>query len=173
MKTFTEYDKQAEKFLQDTGTKFKTEFLYNGPYWEEEADKRDIYQIILVRGEKSFSFRFGQSLANSGLMIKRNPHDKTIYGQEMIPRRFKGRKTAYSSFMLGLSEKDRVYPTPYDVLACLQKYDIGTFEDFCSEFGYDTDSRKAEKTYFAVQNEYTGIRRLFSESEMEQLQEIQ
>lgn len=34
-------------------------------------------------------------------------------------------------------------PTMYDVLTCLTKYDPDTFEDFCSEFGYDTDSRRA------------------------------
>ena len=29
-------------------------------------------------------------------------------------------------------------PTEYDVLACLTKYDPGNYEDFCSEFGYET-----------------------------------
>jgi len=39
-------------------------------------------------------------------------------------------------------------PTAYDVLACLDTYSDGfTFEDFCHSYGYDTDSRKAEKTF--------------------------
>jgi hypothetical protein len=62
-------------------------------------------------------------------------------------------------------------PTAYDVLACLQKYDVGTFNDFCSEFGYDTDSRKAEKTYYAVLKEFQGVNYLFSDV-MDKLQEI-
>ena len=63
-------------------------------------------------------------------------------------------------------------PTAYDVLACLQKYDIGTFESFCSEFGYDTDSKRAEKTYNAVIKEWAGVQSIWTDSEIEELQEI-
>lgn len=62
-------------------------------------------------------------------------------------------------------------PTLYDILACLQKYDCGTFEDFCSEFGYGTDSRKAEKIYKAVCREFDAVDRLFNDV-IEELQEI-
>lgn len=47
-------------------------------------------------------------------------------------------------------------PTVEEVLQCLSQdaYYIddsgSTFEDFCHELGYDTDSRKAEKIYKAV-----------------------
>ena len=34
------------------------------------------------------------------------------------------------------------------------------FEQFCGDFGYDTDSRKALKTYLAVQQEAADFRRL-------------
>ncbi len=64
------------------------------------------------------------------------------------------------------------HPTPYDVLACLQKYDVGSFADFCGEFGYDTDSRKAEKIYKAVCKEFAKVEAFFTPSEIEQLQEI-
>lgn len=55
----------------------------------------------------------------------------------------------------------------------LQKYDIGTFDDFCDELGYSNDSINAQKTYFACQKEYSELTRLFSQKEMEDLQEIQ
>jgi hypothetical protein len=38
-----------------------------------------------------------------------------------------------------------------------------TFEDFCSNLGYDTDSRKAFDTYLACQGALNGMRRLFRE----------
>lgn len=63
-------------------------------------------------------------------------------------------------------------PTPYDVLSVLTKYDVGTFENFCSDFGYDTDSRKAEKLYKAVLKEWDNVRKLFTDEELNQLQEI-
>jgi len=63
-------------------------------------------------------------------------------------------------------------PTMYDVLACLTKYDPGTFENFCSDYGYDTDSRSAERTYKAVCKEWQAVERLFGDI-IEELQEIQ
>lgn len=71
------------------------------------------------------------------------------------------------------AKKETVSPSLYDVLTCLQKYEVGSFEDFCSEFGYDTDSRNALKTYKAVLKEYKGMSNLFSNDELEILSLIQ
>jgi len=63
-------------------------------------------------------------------------------------------------------------PSMYSILACLQKYEIGTFKNFCSEFGYNEDSRTAERTYKAVCKEYNAVSRLFGDI-LDELQEIQ
>jgi len=70
------------------------------------------------------------------------------------------------------TENDQT-PTAYDLLACLTKYDVGTFENFCGDFGYDTDSRSAERTYKAVCKEWEKVSKFFTAEEIEQLQEIQ
>lgn len=44
-------------------------------------------------------------------------------------------------------------PDEYSILACLEKYDPETFEDFCMSFDYDTDSIKARETFEAVDKE--------------------
>lgn len=64
-------------------------------------------------------------------------------------------------------------PTMYDVLSCLQKYEVDSFENFCGDFGYDNDSRTAERIYKAVYKEYENMERLFTEEEIELLQNIQ
>jgi len=64
-------------------------------------------------------------------------------------------------------------PSAYNVLSCLTKYDVGSFEEFCGEFGYDVDSRKAYKTYKAVLREWKNVEKLFSPEQIELLQEIQ
>ena len=63
-------------------------------------------------------------------------------------------------------------PKPYDVLSGITKYEVGTFENFCDNYGYDTDSRKAYKTYKAVLKEWKNIELLFTPEQIELLQEI-
>lgn len=52
----------------------------------------------------------------------------------------------WNSFSDAQTEKE---PTAYDVLACIAS-DLNcpeSFEEFCSEYGYETDSRKAHATW--------------------------
>ena len=79
----------------------------------------------------------------------------------------------YSSRQDYFDGKDTV--SAYDVLACLQKYDVGSMDDFVSEFGYEIhsykDFKRLEKTYKAVCREVKGVQRVFADC-MEDLQEI-
>ena len=61
----------------------------------------------------------------------------------------------------------------YSVLACLTKYNPGMFSDFCMEYGYDEDSRKAFEGYTAVCEEWKKVSSFFSASEIEELREVQ
>jgi len=136
----TDYEKQAQGFLDKVNCKIKVKFLRHGMHFTEDKRERDIYRITLSTGErgvdyKGYSFNFGQSEVDS-------------YPNE------------------------RKAPTAYDVLACMTKYDPGTFENFCDDFGYDTDSRRAEKTYRAVLDEFKNIQTLFNDSELEEMAEI-
>jgi uncharacterized protein (DUF2252 family) len=71
------------------------------------------------------------------------------------------------------STNKKVKPTAYDVLSSLTKHDPGAFENFCSEFGYDIDSRKAYTIYKAVINEWHEMKNLFTWRQLEKLREIQ
>jgi hypothetical protein len=69
------------------------------------------------------------------------------------------------------NKRKNIMPTAYDVLACLQKYDVGTFEDFCGNYGYDNDSIKSLKTYKAVKKEYENVIKMFGDV-MNELEEF-
>lgn len=64
----------------------------------------------------------------------------------------------------------------YDILACLEKYDVGTIDDFVSEFGYEvhkwSDVKRIENIYNAAVKEYQDLCRIFTPEQMEALREI-
>jgi hypothetical protein len=82
----------------------------------------------------------------------------------------RGGKSYRLKFGQSLREKNTP-PTAYDILACLTKYNPESFEFFCANYGYDTDSRKAEKVYKKVLKEWEGVQRIFSDV-LEQLADI-
>lgn len=58
-------------------------------------------------------------------------------------------------------------PTIYDLLACLMKSDVGTYEEFCEEFGYDSyeDADKAVNIWRACKREWENVWKLFGGDE--------
>lgn len=131
METITDYQKQANDFLKKHGIKFSGKYIDHAKHFEDDKDYRDIWLLTLRRNGKQVSFRFGQSINNTGEM-----------------------------------------PTSYDLLACLTKCDPESFEWFCSNYGYDTDSRKAKRTYKEVMKEWEKVNSFFTSTELEELQEI-
>jgi hypothetical protein len=127
----SQYNKAVNILAEKFNIKLKIiDSTYKCMQWDKNQP-RYVFKLQLLRGRKSYTFEFGQSI------------------------------------MKGNEE-----PTLYDVLTCLQKYDVGTFEDFCGMFGYDNDSRTAEKTYKAVVKEFKAMERLFDSEELEVLQLI-
>jgi hypothetical protein len=57
-------------------------------------------------------------------------------------------------------------PTAADVLDCLASDASGadeSFEDWAANYGYDTDSRKAERTYNAVRKQTARLRQFLGD----------
>lgn len=128
----SDYQKRANDFAKKHGITLKIKGSHYGKHFANDKEERFIFTIQLKHGGKSYTFKFGQSIA------------------------------------AGAKE-----PTMYDVLTCLQKYEVGTFENFCGDFGYDQDSRTAERIYKAVCKEFENMERLFSHEILEEMQEIQ
>lgn len=179
MTNISSYEQQAIDFLNATGATLEIVFDRNDKYFHDDIEPRDIYKCTLKRGGRKYSFEFGNSMNNSGFFAQ---YGKTKYP---IPYAMLNDSDAkikqwvkyncHSDF--GSVKNDSIRrpkaPTAYDILACLQKYPVYSFEDFCSEYGYDVDSRKAYKTYKAVKREWENICILFTDAEIEQLREIQ
>ena len=57
-------------------------------------------------------------------------------------------------------------PTTYDIIACLEWHKIYDFEDFCVNFGYDTDSINAFQIYTDCQKQQKELFNLIPEEEV-------
>lgn len=119
--TMTNYELQAEKFLEKYGLKLR---IYNKrkrvPSWDNKLHNTYSWELQNSKGEKT-SGKFYDSLYNTN----------------------KG-----------------ILPTAYDILACLQKYDIGTIDDFIQKIGLNCTKisiSQIRKTYKLVVKEYQGL----------------
>jgi len=114
------------------------------------CDGQSHWKVTITRNGKSFDIDYSMGCAHrhyrNGKKISLNCR-KTIYNVEQL-------KTTVPDV-----------PTLRDVLHCVvsdaQSVAYGpSFEDWCGEFGCDTDSRKAEQSYNACRDEYFALVRL-------------
>ena len=171
------YDEAAEKFAQVINLEFKCEFLKNDKHFEDDKETRDIYTITLIRKTRKYVFQFGQSIIDSQYYqdVRFKERTYTLTGKCRTGNYSIGDIEKYNKsngILPSLKLVKGKEPSLYSVLDCLTKYNPGTFEDFCSESCYDTDSKKAEKIYNAVKDEWMNVQALFSDDELEILQEI-
>jgi hypothetical protein len=167
-----DYEKQGTDFLKQTRTTLTVTYLRTGKHFDGDKEDRDIYKCVLQRGTRKYEFEFGQSIFHSGRFVvgyKDRFRFYTMPTWAQMPSGYRHEEVKKNpNFQI---------PTAYSVLCCLQKYDVGTLDDFISEFGYtfETSSqyKAMEKTYHAVVKEFNAVQALFNDAELEQLQEIQ
>lgn len=175
----SQYNEAVNLVKDSFNLEFKAEFLENGLHFQGDKETRDIYNITLKRGQRKYTFKFGQSIVNSGFYAKygRTKYDIPINKVHLSDSELKRYVKQNFNFDFNRGHNDKIIrpiaPTLYDVLTCLQKYEVGTFENFCDDFGYNSDSMTAKKTYKAVVKEYDKMCGLFSDDELEVLQMIQ
>lgn len=140
------YQEQALDFLKECDAKIRINFIgFKANRDWNETKERSLFNIVLTTPKGFMNFNFWDSFVNTTKL--RN--------------------------QIRVGIKITAKPTIYDVLACLTKYDPGTFEDFCSDYGYDEDSETSKKIYFAVQDEFSQLCEIFTPEQMEKLCEIQ
>ena len=181
----SEYEQQAEKFLQDSGLEFRAVLVGSDcPQFCEEAaaekdmDKVDVFPrkthihgkhyrcTISSKGRGHVSFDFWNSYANEEQNFFWYEADSSLNSW------ITSRENVYWDKYRKGGRKPRLTVTAYGLLACLTKCDPGSFDNFCADYGYDEDSRKAESVYRAVQKEWEKVSRFFSTDELAMIQGI-
>ena len=158
----TEYDIQAEQFLTSNGLKFRATLSdTKTPAWSRDGKHGHHYRVTLSR--------------NSPEAWKKNTRRKhPNYLGEDTPARSCARLTFDFWGSIANAETGQA-PTAYDVLACISgdANAPDTFEDWCADLGYDTDSLTALQTYRRCSAFAKRLQAFFTPAELEQLAEIQ
>lgn len=169
-----EYVKQAKDFLESCNA--TVDIKYAGlevPNWDGRYHCAYDCTIKTPKGE--MRVHFYDSLANTEI------HEMTVNQYIERTYRYRASDAPYNVKVKAAKElaakKAEAVPTEYDVLACLQKYEVGDMDDFMAEFGYEIkctkDMTNFINTYNAVVKEYNDVRRCFTEEQIEAMWEIQ
>ena len=165
------YKDKMKSFLEDVNA--TCTIIYGGlsrnQNWNEE-EKHNWYDVTITTPKGNMSYIFWDSIYNtkiSEMTLEQYVHKH--YKLELYDLSYAEKSKANRELQ---KLKDNAKPDEYDVVSCLQMYDVGTFSDFCNEFGFDEDSRKAERMYIATINEYKSLERIFTEEQLEILRNI-
>lgn len=131
------YTEQAENFLKKHGIRFTTKFIKHDLHFVDDKKNRDIFKITLSRIK---GINGGDKDGKFSLRFGQSINDSDGYGG--------------------------IAPTAYDVLACSTKNVLGSFANFCEDFG------KTEKLYRAIKKEWEEVNAFFTPAEIEELQDI-
>ena len=157
---YSENPEALKKTLENTEITIRV--VGEDKFFDDDKEDRLILRVSIRRHERQINFRFGMSI-----------RDTKIIDENRMPGNIKINLFAgerINSFAQLRVEKKKVKNhLLYQILTCIRSeyFCPDTFNDFCSEFGYDTDSRKAEKTFFSLQEQSKKLQTIFTAEEIE------
>ena len=168
----TDYQAQAKQFLADCKATMEINFIGKEvpSHWLGETKSHNKYQFTITTPKGKYTSYFWDSLWNTT--------ESEMTADDLARKKYKAhydvlRMHERTNVLRELkSRKANAIPSEYDILAAIEKHSYDSFSDFCDAFGYSTDSISAMETYLACGEEYAGLRRIFTEGQMEELREI-
>ena len=140
-----DYEKKALDFLKQTNSTLEVEFLKFDYHFPGDTDKRNVFEVKLRKDDREYCFNFGDNLANISKIEQWKKAGKI----------FK--------------------PSNYEILSCLNSQEFENIDDFIDCFGYSPEDQKVSEllnTFGAVQNESKQLKYLYSDTELELLNDI-
>ena len=112
-----------------------------------------------------------------GAMYNENWNDNVKHNRYIVTLTTPKGKMQFNFWDSFYNTVNKNQPTEYSILACLEKYDPGTMNDFFYEMGYEIhnadDMFRFLNTYNAVVKEYRDLCRIFTEEQMVMLRTIE
>lgn len=168
MSIYSDTDLKIEALLQHWGVKRNTQYhgLIADGNWEGDS-------FAVTLGTQSFTYKTGVGHRYyTQLAIGAKPPrltkkaDKSVRDMQAILGRVGFPiKDLYATFTPVPASAGVIWSLLLDSSASNE-----SFDDWCADFGYDTDSRKALETYLACQQNGTKLRKVFTRSQLSTLQ---
>jgi hypothetical protein len=142
------------------------------------------YDVILSRnGRKFWSGPYHIGIGHIKPIAARTPltltsTEASLYDAwKKAPSRDYILKAELASMVGKVAVQTKYTPAIADILHCLlmdgsSYFDAQSFEEWCSELGYDSDSRKAEKTFQECQETGRKLSRAFNPMELSHLRNV-
>lgn len=163
---YSEQPEQLEKLLNE----LCIEWTKTGSTVTEHGERNDYSVTMRLPGRADLVFEFHGSVADCALLSR----DKTREQLKTLHAMGKAKKSQYTGELIATISVDKAYKEfaidmPCSLLTCCKSecYIPGLFEDFCSEFGYEEDSRKAFDVWQKCLKHSAKVHRFFTESEIE------
>ncbi len=140
-----DYNKQALDFLSRNGLKLR----------------------ITLSNSKVAPWDDGKDRAHYRVTLSKRAHRRSYDNQ--------AKRLAFDFWTGTAQTKDGEHPSEYDVLACLSSdlHCDDTLADFCANAGYSVDSISAKQTWTRCKRFSERLQGFFTQSEQEQLSQIQ
>lgn len=169
MPIYSDTDLKVETLLQQWGIKRDTQYygLESDGNWEGDS-------FTITLGTQSFTYKtgVGRRYYTQLLAIGAKPpkyakkRDKSVGDmQAILGRAGFTIKDLYATFTPVPASAGVIWSLLLDSSASNE-----SFDDWCANYGYDTDSRKALETYLACQQNGTKLRKVFTSSQLDTLQ---
>jgi hypothetical protein len=171
-----EYEQQANNFFESTDCELRFERGNKLPHWANDdptyvyGAKEPIYHgrhwiVTMIRTHKrngceyqqNYTFDYWESIDSMvkacGRLVKGRhlPHGYSYEVTQWNPNSIKNP------------------PTAHDILSCLDATCPLDFDEWCLQFGYETNNRKAYASWEACLKQRAALERMFNSEELEQL----
>ena len=171
----SEYTQKANEFLNSCPAEMTIIYAGTAPNtnWNDKKP-RDMFSFVIKTQKGTMNGIFWDSLDHTEL--------RHITIDEYCKRKYKRLSRDCTNYELVKAKTElkniqaNIKVTPYDILSCLQKYHVGSMDDFMHEFGYEIkcvkDMTNFINTYNACVEEYNNLCRIFTAEQMKALREI-
>jgi len=138
-------------------------------YFPEDKENRQTILVKITREGKEIEFQYGMSIYDTETIQAVGQDDyyrkwTKYYGKKYSPDESSKQQKIIENDYKKIKEN-----VLYSILCCIHSefYCPPIFEEFCSEFGYDTDSRKAFDTWQNCLKQSNLLHRIIKETEIE------